>query len=408
MSLISYSQNFEDIMLWRALKDIKNGFYIDVGAHSPRDGSVTKTFYDNGWNGINIEPIQEVYSELLLNRPRDINLQLCVGSYDGTIDMYDIQPTGLGTTSPEIAEQYKQKGYEFDTIKMPIRTLLSIYNEYVDNEIHFLKIDVEGFEQEVLKGTNFSKIRPWIIVVEATYPNSSETVYNEWESILLESKYNFVYFDGLNRFYVSDEHKSLSKHFKVPPNYFDGFALDSTCFLCREVKYEVNLLEEKVKEYETILTATEAGAKAVKAEAKATEAEAEAKATEALYNYYSVVNSNSWKVTKPLRLMGKALRWFIRGSKAWIIFSPSSRPRRMIKEILLSLKEKINNHKVLKKVVTKLLKISPSLYTRLKNLKRPHGNTLNSSSIALSSQRSERILMDIKNAIQLRNDKCES
>ena len=33
MSFFSYSQNGEDVLLWRALKHIKDGFYIDVGAN---------------------------------------------------------------------------------------------------------------------------------------------------------------------------------------------------------------------------------------------------------------------------------------------------------------------------------------------------------------------------------------
>jgi hypothetical protein len=29
---ISYAQNYEDVMLFRALKNINQGFYVDVGA----------------------------------------------------------------------------------------------------------------------------------------------------------------------------------------------------------------------------------------------------------------------------------------------------------------------------------------------------------------------------------------
>ncbi|HZF37393.1 MAG TPA: FkbM family methyltransferase, partial [Blastocatellia bacterium] len=46
MSFISYAQNFEDVMLWRALKHIDRGFYIDVGANDPDLDSVTKAFYE--------------------------------------------------------------------------------------------------------------------------------------------------------------------------------------------------------------------------------------------------------------------------------------------------------------------------------------------------------------------------
>ena len=53
MRFISYAQNYEDVMLWRALQHIENGFYIDVGAAWPDVDSVTKAFYDKGWRGIN-------------------------------------------------------------------------------------------------------------------------------------------------------------------------------------------------------------------------------------------------------------------------------------------------------------------------------------------------------------------
>lgn len=48
MPFISYAQNFEDVMLRRALRSVERGFYIDVGAADPVEMSVTKTFYDAG------------------------------------------------------------------------------------------------------------------------------------------------------------------------------------------------------------------------------------------------------------------------------------------------------------------------------------------------------------------------
>ena len=59
MRLISYAQHTEEILLWRALSNAENGFYIDVGANDPITDSVTNLFYDNNWRGINIEPLEE-------------------------------------------------------------------------------------------------------------------------------------------------------------------------------------------------------------------------------------------------------------------------------------------------------------------------------------------------------------
>jgi hypothetical protein len=88
--------------------------------------------------------------------------------------------------------------------------------------IDFLKIDVEGAEQEILTATTLPN-RPRIILVEATAPNSQVGVWQGWEPHLLRLGYDFVWFDGLNRFYLAREEKWRKKHFEVPPNVFDNF-----------------------------------------------------------------------------------------------------------------------------------------------------------------------------------------
>src|SRR5262249_55301667 len=97
MPFVSYAQNFEDVMLWRALKHVDKGFYIDVGAAAPRDDSVTCAFSERGWRGINIEPNPYLFAELVNERPRDINLSVAVGDRAGTLQMSIIPGTGLST-----------------------------------------------------------------------------------------------------------------------------------------------------------------------------------------------------------------------------------------------------------------------------------------------------------------------
>jgi len=52
--MISYAQNFEDVMLNRVFRDRVDGFYVDFGAADPVNLSVTKWFYDLGWTRGNI------------------------------------------------------------------------------------------------------------------------------------------------------------------------------------------------------------------------------------------------------------------------------------------------------------------------------------------------------------------
>lgn len=211
-------------MLWRALGHIRNGFYIDVGAADPVDFSVTKLFYDHGWHGINLEPQPAYFALLSAARPHDINLQLAAGRAAASHTFHEIDGTGLSTFDAEIAARHRANGWtvvEKTVDALPLADICQLHRP--DGPIHFLKIDVEGAEGDVLAGADFRRFRPWIVLVEATLPLSQEESHS-WEPMLTSQGYSFVWFDGLNRFYLADEMKDeLGKHFQIQPNVFDSF-----------------------------------------------------------------------------------------------------------------------------------------------------------------------------------------
>jgi FkbM family methyltransferase len=220
---ISYAQNFEYVLLWRVLKHVENRFYIDVGASDPKEDSVTKAFYDFGWSGINIEPEVRVYKKLQNHRPSDLNLNCAVSSKAGEVTIYDVYVRGWATLEKSVADNFKFKGKTTQSYSVEARTLKDICRDCTKGEIHFLKIDVEGFELEVLKGADFTTYRPWIVVIESTKPDSQVEDYEKWEEILIRADYTFEYFDGINRYYIAQEHHDLRYHFRCPPNVFDSF-----------------------------------------------------------------------------------------------------------------------------------------------------------------------------------------
>ena len=224
MQFISYAQNYEDVMLWRALKHIENGFYVDVGANDPEEHSLTKAFYDRGWNGINVEPIAGWYKRLVSERPRDINLQVAAGKYDGEVRLFEVVDTGLSTSNEDYAKEHaKSRGFKIHDLVVPVQTLSSILQAQSIFDIHFLKVDVEGSEKDVLEGLDLSRFRPWILVIEATMPLTTTPDHQQWEYLITEQDYQFVYFDGLNRFYIANEHSDLYESFVLPPNYWDEY-----------------------------------------------------------------------------------------------------------------------------------------------------------------------------------------
>lgn len=217
----SFSQCGEDILLWRALENVANGFYIDIGAFDPDEDSVTLIFYEAGWSGINIEPNPGKIERFLQERPRDVNLGIAASDRDAEMDLNLVGETGLTTLVADVAERHRSNGWPVEKRKVRTRPLADIWDEHVPDgqDVHFLKIDVEGAEGAVIKGADWSRHRPWIIVVEALEPHSTVKSHQNWDPLLREVGYEFVNFDGLNRYYVASERPQCIELLRAPLNF---------------------------------------------------------------------------------------------------------------------------------------------------------------------------------------------
>ncbi len=364
MPFVSYAQNFEDVMLWRALKSLRNGFYIDIGACDPEIDSVTRAFYDHGWSGINIEPVSQWYERLQEQRPRDINIRAAAGSDVSETVLYELPDTGLSTQDKGTALRHEQeRGIKAIESRVFVYTLTEICKRHcIGKPIHFMKIDVEGAEAAVLKGIEFSEIRPWIILIESTIPNKPVEDFSECSKLLEEVGYKFVYFDGLNRFYISPDHPELADYFQSPPNVFDDFTLSGTSsssfvYLQRE---RISALTELQRTYEECLAflAKDLGIKStlheatadfsryegdfvhlslpeirdrvqrLRAELEVTKAEFDRALRDGSYwkeRADALENSISWKITWPVRKASALLQrlsTFIRKISNMVLYKP--------------------------------------------------------------------------------------
>ena len=264
MAFVSYAQNAEDVMLYRALRGVVHGHYIDIGANHPLEDSVTKAFYDRGWSGINIEPVSQWFTLLQQQRPRDTNLQIAISDRNDTLDFFEVVETGLSTLDAERAAQCRREG--LTVLENPVKawTLEQLLDQYGQTETHFLKIDVEGAETQVIASGNWNKHRPWIVLVESTHPNTNISDHDAWEPTLLNHGYQFVWFDGINRFYLANEHQHLAPHFQFPINVLDRYVPYREVILTESRCQLILDMEARHDDFQTELSSAKAAIESAK------------------------------------------------------------------------------------------------------------------------------------------------
>jgi FkbM family methyltransferase len=208
---LSYAQNMEDMHLAAIFAGQAQGFYIDVGGGHPVADNVSFKACLAGWSGVVVEPQAALHALYAGVRPRDVALRCLVGRAEGEAAFHAVEKLhGFSTTVQAHAEGAAGFGAGYSTSTLPMTTLAAICAAHAPAVIDWLKIDVEGAEAEVIAGNDWSRFRPRLVLVEAIAPGSMEPSHEGWEPLLLAEGYSFVFFDGLNRFYLAGEAAALA------------------------------------------------------------------------------------------------------------------------------------------------------------------------------------------------------
>jgi FkbM family methyltransferase len=312
---VSYAQNGEDVVLWRALSHVENGRYVEIGANDPVELSISKAFADRGWSGIEVEPIPALADLLRTARPDDEVVEVAVTDAEvDHLDFHLVNATGLSTLEAEVAAKHQARGWQVETIRVPTMRLDALLDEYLlpDDDIHFMMVDVEGGEAAVLRSGDWARWRPWVLVVEATTPIDLEPCHQEWEPHLLAHDYEFCLFDGLSRFYVAAEHAAdLKAKLSVPALHFDASWISREVFeLRRRVEDLLDVAETRHTElvdelayWRGLALSDWITAVAARGEIAGTH-NADAAALQALVA--EMERSLSWRITEPLRTVRRA------------------------------------------------------------------------------------------------------
>jgi FkbM family methyltransferase len=175
--ILSHSQFGEDVHLASFLKGlafargtiVRPGWIVDVGAFRPITLSNTYHFYKCGWRCINIDATPGTKQLFDRVRPKDINLQVGIGSERGTAELYVFgRPSVWNTMDKEAAEQAQLKlDICPEVVEIDVLRLEDVLNEHLGNSpLEMLLIDAEGFDLEILESHDFGKWPPRLILIE--------------------------------------------------------------------------------------------------------------------------------------------------------------------------------------------------------------------------------------------------
>lgn len=167
----SYSQCGEDMIIRFAFNavGIWEPSFLDIGAHHPFDLSNTAHFYKSGSRGVNIEANPQLLQDFQKYRSHDINLNIRIGNEPSCSSFYIMDPPYMSTFSKEEAEDLvNTHGYKIvETINIQVSTVIDIVDKYFSaGKPEFLSLDVEGYDERIIRSIDFDRWSPIIICCE--------------------------------------------------------------------------------------------------------------------------------------------------------------------------------------------------------------------------------------------------
>ncbi|MFA5023524.1 MAG: FkbM family methyltransferase [Patescibacteria group bacterium] len=208
-----FSQNGQDKFLEKKIfHNIKNGYFVDIGANDGISYSNTYFFENKGWKGLCVEPIPEIFEKLQKNRICEC---ICGAVSDQQAEYSDfLHITGALEMLSGIINKYEKNHiaridkemYKSKEEKKIIQVKNYHFNQIVKNKnIDYLSIDVEGSEFDIIKNIDFSKFEIKVISIENDYGNKN--ILN------LLKNYGFSYLTkiGSDEIYINKKYRYLLK-----------------------------------------------------------------------------------------------------------------------------------------------------------------------------------------------------
>lgn len=183
-----YASHGQDLFIAETLlPHVAEGVFVEVGAN---DGvTLSNTCYferDLNWTGIAVEPLPGTYQRLVENR-RCHTVQGCVSDAEGEAQFLEITGdcemlSGLvgkydAQHRRRIRRNLKRHQGTSRQITVPCYTLESLLDQHDVHHVHYLSVDTEGGEIDILHSIDFGRIEIDVVSVENNYFDAALSTY---------------------------------------------------------------------------------------------------------------------------------------------------------------------------------------------------------------------------------------
>jgi FkbM family methyltransferase len=200
-AVVCYSQEGEDRILERIFESTRRGTYVDVGAHHPRRFSNTHLLYQQGWSGLNVDPLPGSAQLFRRERKRDISIECGVGLVQTIATFTEFVEPALSTFDPVVAQLRKREGHAIAAVhEIPVVPLRDLIAKHLPGRsIDLLTVDVEGSDLDVLRSADLGAWRPHVLCVESYVTDLHART--EIDEFVLAFDYTLVAGTGYSRIY---------------------------------------------------------------------------------------------------------------------------------------------------------------------------------------------------------------
>lgn len=193
----SYSQWGEDVLVLKFFGNRRDGVFFEAGAHHPTAISQTYLLELNGWSGVLVEALAGNKAEFSRLRPRSQLIEKALGGPEHSGQLLDFSvPADGNTAKASLAICDNGARDPRSTRKVKVTRITDVLRAAGIEQLDYLSLDIEGHELAALRGFDFQRWRPKLVLIE-------DHLYDLRLHRFLKAKnYKLVYRLGSNNWYV--------------------------------------------------------------------------------------------------------------------------------------------------------------------------------------------------------------